>query len=647
MLHEHIRLISTSDDEPRVVGSVQAWLLPEVAQERAVRLIWTTDLIHLHLLVLLLVLLLVAWWAALPATWRQRVIGPVSGGALVFALLIWLSGSISLLELPPLSPPQSGLVIMAVLLALPLRPYWWASLRVQRRVLQVGLVLHALPLLWLIADDMLFDGLRQPETMIDRSLVYVTLAIWLLGLYVALVLGLHQLVTARRAPQWLDHFCATGWYADRAVVRAASIELSQAHALSEVVERLHDIARRLNFQAGILLGPNGHALVPLWSFGLPLSDVRQWQLPASGLVAQYLAAVSSPQQREQLLEITARSSAALQPGERLLLDVDRLQLWLPLVSHGVVQGVLLVGAAQRAPLLRAEDEAILLPLLGQAAAATENVTLTESLWARQVEIELLHSEVTSAHDRLLQQSELDRLRLAQDLHDGVLQQLIGVHYLLSSMPGAAPCGATIAAASERDAPHALHELQAAVGQVRGLIRELRPAGLEEFGLPIALDGYIARLRHERAGQSPLFTLDLEHNCRALPRPAGLCLFRVAQEALRNSLKHAHATTITISLRTLADDVVLTIHDDGRGFRVPSPLSQLVQADHFGLAGMAERVGWAGGSLEIHSEPGLGTTTVVRVPLSMEHEHATAYPRPAGGRSPLDPHWYAHDLEYDA
>lgn len=141
----------------------------------------------------------------------------------------------------------------------------------------------------------------------------------------------------------------------------------------------------------------------------------------------------------------------------------------------------------------------------------------------------------------------------------------------------------------------------------------RPAGLDELGLTAALEGYVARLCEE-APAAPQVELALDPAGVDLPEPIAICLFRTAQEALRNALKHARPEHIQISLQLSDEAVVLTVRDDGCGFLVPAQPGEFTQADHFGLVSMAERVAWTGGQLTIHSEPGAGTQIMARVPL---------------------------------
>lgn len=223
------------------------------------------------------------------------------------------------------------------------------------------------------------------------------------------------------------------------------------------------------------------------------------------------------------------------------------------------------------------------------------------------------TELTMARRRLEESREAERLRLARELHDGAVQQLFGISYQLAEAQRHADA---------KEPPEALiHRLEVirqevlnVAGQLHGLIGELRPPGLEEFGLPAALEAYVARLQCEGRDAMPTITLALADDTRQLPRAVALCLFRIAQEALHNALRHARARRITIRLRRHPSGVVLRIRDDGCGFRLPSRLSDMTQADHFGLAGMTERADLVGGRLSIRSSPHVGTTVTVRLPV---------------------------------
>jgi PAS domain S-box-containing protein len=230
----------------------------------------------------------------------------------------------------------------------------------------------------------------------------------------------------------------------------------------------------------------------------------------------------------------------------------------------------------------------------------------------------LEAELAEVRRRLAESRETTRLFLARELHDSAVQQLIGMSYQFAE-------SGRLANDQRRPVSLRLAELAAAltagrnailsvVRQIRSLIGELRPAGLEEFGLTTALQGYVAHLEREVGPHQAEISLDLVQTGTMLPRLVAIGLFRVAQEAVRNALKHAAARHIYLSLSQSPDAIVLRVRDDGRGFQVPARLSELAQDDHFGLIGMAEWVNWVDGQLTVHSRPGAGTDIMVRIPL---------------------------------
>jgi len=236
------------------------------------------------------------------------------------------------------------------------------------------------------------------------------------------------------------------------------------------------------------------------------------------------------------------------------------------------------------------------------------IGMVEEITARK-EIE---ANLIAAQRRLAESREAERLRLARELHDSAVQHLLDINRHLAETRNRAgerhaaevPI-ATVAAVQAK--------VQEITAQLRDLVRELRPPGLEEFGLIAALDGYVADLQRVRLDM-PAVALDMAGEDMTVPLAVSLPLFRAAQEALRNVLEHAHARQITLSLRVDAADIVLGVRDDGVGFAVPASFETLARVGHFGLVGIAERVALAGGEMDIASRPGEGTVITVRIPV---------------------------------
>jgi signal transduction histidine kinase len=367
-------------------------------------------------------------------------------------------------------------------------------------------------------------------------------------------------------------------------------------------------AMRLS-KSALFLKDQDNALVLVDATGFEPDSIAACRLPGDGRLAAYLEAVTEPVADAQVRRAVAR--ATLCAEEQALLSLTRVALWVSLVSSGELQGLLLIGPRLGDDLFTTEDKRILATLARQSGIAAHNVRLTEEVWAGR-------QELARAHQQLRVGREQEQRRLAQELHDGAVQQLIGISYqLVESWRSASDRQHPDAGRVEGLAPALETIRQETLGvatQLRRMIGELHPAGLEELGLTTALEGYVARL--EREGEREMkIQLDLDKSGTVLPEAVAICLFRVAQETLRNALKHAQAQHIKLNLRLSAGEAVLSVRDDGCGFCVPARLSVLTQADHFGLVGMAERVTWAGGQFTIHSQPGAGTEVTVRIPLN--------------------------------
>jgi PAS domain S-box-containing protein len=216
----------------------------------------------------------------------------------------------------------------------------------------------------------------------------------------------------------------------------------------------------------------------------------------------------------------------------------------------------------------------------------------------------------SMRRRLATVREEERLRLSHDLHDEAVQALYGLRFSLLAAKPALPAGA----APTLDAAAA--QIVAVAARVHGIAGELRAPALDDHGLPAALASYADQLRQAGAAGTAI-ALDLDPGGATLPGPLAVCLYRVAQEALRNALAHAGATRVAVRLRLARGAATLSVRDDGRGFAVPRPLTALTWREHYGLAGMAERAAELDGRFAIRSRPGLGTTIVVRLPLSTD------------------------------
>jgi len=319
-------------------------------------------------------------------------------------------------------------------------------------------------------------------------------------------------------------------------------------------------------------------------------------------VALYLAVQRGlpPQIVAQVESIPVDSSLAgwvLEHGESLLVpDLaadsravqmtngdDLAYVGVPMQARGRTLGVLSV-IGKKEHLFNAEEVALLASVADQVGVAVENARLRQQT-ERAAVIE-------------------ERERLARELHDSVTQ-------LLYSMTLFAGAGERLARTKKLDDPENyladLGEIaQQALKEMRLLVYELRPPALEQEGLAGALQLRLESVE-ERAGMKARLLVEQEADLPMLVEDA---LYRIAQEALNNALKHAAATVVTVQLHINSEQVTLEVADNGRGFD-PDTTNDM---GGMGLASMRERVERQGGSLTILSAPGEGTKVTANIQI---------------------------------
>jgi signal transduction histidine kinase len=209
---------------------------------------------------------------------------------------------------------------------------------------------------------------------------------------------------------------------------------------------------------------------------------------------------------------------------------------------------------------------------------------------------------------ITQGQEIERARLARELHDGPVQALIALGQRAEMAQRWAERG-------QSDRAHAaLAELrqteQDTVGELRRIIGALRPIYLEDLGFVPALEALVRQNREHTDAQ---IHLEIGSQAHRLHPEVELAAYRIAQEALHNAVEHAQATRIALHVRCQDDTLHLTVTDDGVGFVFPDQPEVLTREGHFGLLGMQERVTQLGGTFHIDTAPGQGTRIEVRLP----------------------------------
>jgi signal transduction histidine kinase len=212
-------------------------------------------------------------------------------------------------------------------------------------------------------------------------------------------------------------------------------------------------------------------------------------------------------------------------------------------------------------------------------------------------------------ERLLQQaievSDIERRRIAGDLHDGVVQDLAGVAYSLAGSSRRDDVPPATATLLDESAAH----VRDSIKSLRTLLVDIYPPKLADAGLESALTDLLTGVNNRGTAA----TLETDGPVESLPEPVAALLYRAAQEALRNVLTHAHAGSVTVRVAVAPSAATLDVTDDGAGFDVAES-DVRAREGHLGLRGMADRVSDAGGVVDVQSTRGEGTHVRVQVPL---------------------------------
>jgi signal transduction histidine kinase len=362
--------------------------------------------------------------------------------------------------------------------------------------------------------------------------------------------------------------------------------ITVARPISETLDALSlQVCRLAGCKAAAIYVPGPSPGESLWgSYGLPegfasLVSSAMVAPPTEGMPLASQAAYVTGQPAWRLLdregtEFSAYFAAAGGQGWGAATAV-------PLRLQDRTIGAVACYTTEPAP-LPAPQMSILTTVAGQVAVAVENARL----YAQAQEVAVLE----------------ERQRLSRELHDSVSQALYGI--VLGSK--------TARAMADRDPTQIIAPLdyvvslaQTGLTEMRALILELRPETLEQEGLAAVLQQQAEAI----TARHPVQVTTVLCAEPEAPLAAKEALYRIAQEAVHNTVKHAEATEVRLSLEQSGEDVVLAIEDNGRGFDTTGSYP-----GHLGLHSMRERVERFGGTLEVESAVGKGTIISVRLPL---------------------------------
>jgi signal transduction histidine kinase len=425
------------------------------------------------------------------------------------------------------------------------------------------------------------------DVIISRALLFTLLSAGVTAVYAAIVLGIGTLVGSGNDPlltvaaavviallfQPLRQRATR--LANRLVYghRATPYQVLSDFA-ADMADQL-DLGDALDRMVSLLAGAAGATRVEAWlRVGTELSPAAVWPAGAAPSAVRRLTA-AEPAATTELRPVA--ELAAPDPPTRMV----------P-VRHGDdLLGAISLHKPPNEALNSAEDS-LLQHLASQAGLVMRNAQLTAELRATI-------DELRASRRRLVEAQDAERRKIERNLHDGAQQQLVALAIQLSLLAGTADDPALVRQAI----PELKAQLSTALDDLRTLARGIYPPLLAEQGLVMAL--------RTQAARSPV---PVEVEARDVGRytpDAESTVYFCALEALQNVAKHARASRVTVRLAAAEDGLEFSVTDDGAGFPAAA------QRPGSGLQGMSDRLAAHGGTLDIRSEPGQGTTVTGRLP----------------------------------
>jgi signal transduction histidine kinase len=405
----------------------------------------------------------------------------------------------------------------------------------------------------------------------------------------------------KRLQKFVDFFFYGGWYDYQSAVEKLTGGLAnfndQALLGSEITRRLKEILKPeyallllFTIENGMMVYPENLDEVPP-NVANQLKSIRRLKIPIHGTLFQHLY-----QHREDLnvasLEDDFSDQGSSASEQELAKFLDG-KLHIPITNKNTIVGIFLLGPKIGGETFTGEDLNILAIVARQIGISIQNVTLLDEIRRRAVEVDKLHQEIVRAREE-------EQKRLARELHDEIIQALVGLNYRLSHLDAAGP-------------DRAKEEVRAIIQNMRRITTELRPPGLDNLGLVSAIRSSARRASSNIDQSLEIFLSIKGDEEQVISENVATVLYRVFAEAFNNSLNHAHAKRVEVLLDIQPEEVHLDVRDDGIGFEVPDRLGSFLEKHHFGLVGIRERVDLVNGTFNLISEVGKGTSLQVSVP----------------------------------
>ncbi len=262
-------------------------------------------------------------------------------------------------------------------------------------------------------------------------------------------------------------------------------------------------------------------------------------------------------------------------------------------------GILLMGQKRDGDTLNNADFEILKVVIHQAQVTLENARLLEDVQAHAEKISRLHRQVLRAREE-------ERKRLARDLHDLIIQSLVGINYQLAEIRTQVTQG------QSDQLVKAQAQIKCLIGELRQICADLRPPTLDVLEFTEAIQTKVAEIE-ENAGFRARVLIEGNED-QDINDDVKLCIYRLIQESLTNANKHAMADHVEVWVQITSEQVTVMVSDNGKGFEVPARIEHLVPDRHYGLIGIKEMVEAVNGNFSITSKPGQGCVLSAQMPV---------------------------------
>lgn len=413
----------------------------------------------------------------------------------------------------------------------------------------------------------------------------------------------------RRLQNLVDYLLYGGWYDYPSVVGEVTHTLENPTDINLLVEMLSaSIQKSMRVYWACLLWqgrrPNRSVVSIAGNPELPLGDLQLKELQT---ITAYLQTNPYPATSRDMGR--ALEGRTLTPEEEKVLGYQSIRLWVAIRGLQNSMGVLILGPKYGGDVFAANDMEILGVVSRQASIAFQNVQLIDELKAKAYENEQFQKEI-------MRTREEERKRISRELHDQVIQALIGLRYQMANIQSTVGI-AQLGTENNQRVLDLQEDIVELIQTTRDLCQDLRPPALD-LGLIPSIRSILSRFEM-KSGLEVSLLVEGERTI-AIGEDVALCIFRCTSEALSNIRKHAAAEQVAVQLCVQPEWVNLSIMDNGCGFDIPERLGSLMEQNHFGLVSMRERVELLGGIFHIASRPLQGTELKVSIPLGDDFDN---------------------------